>query len=139
MKMYKDTFKIDDSIGLLNGVLYKDVVETNQYKILISHFKSKSYNFIMPTANYSSTIVDDINVGIAPYLEKGFGFSYYMEDVLCPRWETFVEKSLKYEYNDLYVYNSEFRSTLLDVRNVVSMNKDSFEAFLGSVEECFPD
>lgn len=137
--MKKDSFKIDDSIRLLNGVLYKDVIETNQYKILVSHFKSKSYNLIMPTSNYSSIVIEDINVRIVPYLEKGFSFSYYIEDVLCPGWETFIGKNLKYEYNDLYVYNIEFRGNLLDVKNIVSMNIDNFEAFLMSVEECFPD
>ena len=130
-------FRIEDSINLLNGILYKDVIDSDSYVILVSHFKGKSYNYIMPKTGYSTSIVENINKGIAPFLKEDYEFSYYIEDSLCLDWQTFIEKNLKLEYSDLYLYCNDFSNVSLGDKEMVIMKKDNFDDFLKSIEECF--
>lgn len=130
-------FRIENSIRLLNGTLYRDVIDTSQYVILVSHFKGKSYNYVMPKIGYSASVVENVNKAINPFLKSDYGFSYYIEERLCLEWQTFIEKSLKLEYSDLYVYRNVFLNMSLGDNEVVTMTKDNFDDFLKSVEECF--
>ncbi len=132
-------FDVQKSIELLKSDYYIDEFDTKEYQIVTSRFKNEAYNYIIPKVKHENLDLVSIEKYLSKYKQKGFKYSYYLNETLKNKYCEFLKKdNQELSYDDSYVYSEvKKRISIKDV-NFVSVNKKNVNEFLNVAEICFP-
>lgn len=139
-KKKETKFNLTKSFNLLKEGFYQEVIEEPTFIILVSIFKDKSYNYIMPKVTLNYIDLSSINSFTEMYEKKGYKFSLYINDNLFESYKGYlISNKFKEKYNDLFVYKWNDRKFPIEDLNIVEVNSGNLKKFIKSANICFPD
>lgn len=69
---------LQDSINLLLEDFYTQYINHPSYDLLVSRFKEKEYNYIIPKVNFEKLDFEDLAKKVLEYIKSGYEFSFYI-------------------------------------------------------------
>lgn len=128
---------LQDSINLLIDDFYSEHINCSTYDLLVSRFKEKEYNYIIPKVNFERLNFEDLAEKTLEYTKSGYEFSFYIDSKFIDSYRTkFDYFDLLYE--DLYIYGKFQSQFEVEKFKFVKSNERNLDQFINAAQICFP-